>query len=372
MPTNPARLPPTPTVVLHDHLDGGLRPTTVIELAEACGWAARLPTTDPTELQAWFTRGADTRDILQYLATFEHTTAVMQTAEAIERVAFEAAVDLATDGVVYAEVRFAPELHQQRGLPLEEIVGAVTAGFRRGEAHSASGGLRIVVNVILCAMRTERRSLEIARLADRMRAQDDKVVGFDLAGAETGWPPSLHAEAFAYARAAHLNITVHASEPPDLELISDGIAQGAHRIGHGVRLLTDVRLDHDRRVISMGSLAQHVLDRGIHLEMAPTCNVQVGAVPSIAEHPIGPFLRAGFRVNVNTDNRLMSNVTVSSEVEAVRLAFGLSWQEIGLLAEHGLASAFAPFAVRDRILREIVRPAYAALGQGIEGSTPGR
>lgn len=360
-----------PTVLLHDHLDGGLRPATVIELAEACGWAPRLPSTDPAGLQAWFTHGAETRDILQYLATFEHTIAVMQTAEAIERVAYEAAVDLAADGVVYAEVRFAPELHLQQGLPLDHVVNAVTAGFRRGEADAASRGLPIVVNAILCAMRTEHRSLEIAMLADRLRADDDKVVGFDIAGAETGWPPSLHAKAFAYARAAHLNITVHASEPPDLELISDGIAQGAHRIGHGVRLRTDVEIA-DGRITSMGRLAQHVLDRGIHLEMAPTCNVQIGAVPSVADHPIGPFLRGGFRVNVNTDNRLMSNVSVSSEVAAVRDAFGLSWEEVGMFAENGLASGFAPKAVRDRILHEVVRPAYAALAQGMEGTTPGR
>jgi adenosine deaminase len=350
-------LPRTPTVLLHDHLDGGLRPTTVIELADACGWTPRLPSTDPTELQAWFTRGAETKDILQYLATFEHTIAVMQTEDAIARVAREAALDLAADGVVYAEVRFAPELHQQRGLPLERVVRAVTDGFRNGEQQAESP---IVVNAIICAMRTEQRSLEIAELVDRLRADDDKVVGFDIAGAETGWPPSLHAEAFAFARASHLNITVHASEPPDLELISDGIAQGAHRIGHGVRLRSDVTIDEHGTITTMGRLAQHILDRGIHLEMAPTCNVQIGAVPSVADHPIGPFLRAGFLVNVNTDNRLMSNVSVSSEVAAVTQAFGLSRTEIGQLAVNALESAFAPRSVRDRLLREIVRPAYAA------------
>ncbi len=229
-----------PKVLLHDHLDGGVRVATVLDLADAIGWT--LPTTDPDDLQAWFTRGAETGDLLQYLATFEHTLAVMQTAESIERIAYEATIDLADDGVVYAEVRFAPELHVADGLTLDAVVEAATSGFRRGEAEAAAAGGTIVVNAICCAMRTEHGSLEIARLVDRLRSWDDKVVAFDLAGAETGFPPSLHADALAFARNAHLNITIHASEPPDLELISDALAQGAHRIGHGVRLRADTNL----------------------------------------------------------------------------------------------------------------------------------
>jgi adenosine deaminase len=229
-----------PKVLLHDHLDGGLRVATIMELAESIGWT--LPTPDPDELQAWFTRGAETADLLQYLATFEHTLAVMQTADHIERIAHEAVVDLADDGVVYAEIRFAPELHQQQGLALEAVVDAVTSGLRRGEAAAAADGRQITVNAILCAMRTEHRSVEIARLVERLRAWDDKVVAFDLAGAETGFPPSLHAEALAFARSALLNVTIHASEPPDLELISDALVHGAHRIGHGVRLRSDTNL----------------------------------------------------------------------------------------------------------------------------------
>ena len=188
-PDAPAR----PLSLLHDHLDGGLRVATVLELADQIGWT--LPSTDPDALAAWFTAGAESGDLLQYLATFEHTLAVMQTEEQLERVAFEAAVDLAADGVVYAEVRFAPELHQEAGLSLEAVVGAVTSGFRRGEAHAAASGTPIEIGAILCAMRTEQRSLEIAQLVERLRDRDDKVLGFDLAGAETGWPPSLHADA---------------------------------------------------------------------------------------------------------------------------------------------------------------------------------
>ena len=346
-----------PKVLLHDHLDGGLRPTTVIELADEIGWV--LPEFEPDALQAWFTRGADTRDILQYLATFEHTLAVLQTGEALERAAREAVVDLADDGVVYAEVRFAPELHQTRGLPLDDAVAAVTSGFRLGEGGARTAGHDITVNVICCAMRTEQRSLEIAELVDRVRHHDSKVVGFDLAGAETGWPPSLHAEALAFARERHLNITVHASEPPDLELISDAIAQGAHRIGHGVRLQRDTALDHGE--LTVGPLARYVLEHGIHLEMAPTCNAQIGAVPSVGDHPIGPFLRAGFSVGVNTDNRLMSGVMPSSELAAAADAFDLSWKEIERLAVNALRASFAPYEQRIRIEREVLGPRFAEL-----------
>lgn len=352
-----------PKVLLHDHLDGGLRVATILELADSIGWT--LPATDPDDLQTWFTRGAETADLLQYLATFEHTLAVMQTAEHLERVAHEAVVDLADDGVVYAEIRFAPELHQQQGLALEAAVEAVTTGFRRGEATAAEHGSTIVVNAIICAMRTEHRSVEIARLVDRLRTWDDKVAAFDLAGAETGFPPSLHAEALAFARSALLNITIHASEPPDLELISDALAQGAHRIGHGVRLRADTDLadaDDPARARSgdlvLGPLAQYVLDHQIHLEMAPTCNVQIGAVPSVAEHPIGPFLRAGFNVGYNTDNRLMSNVMPSSELHAVAVAHDLNTAEMERLAANAMMSSFAPMDVRRRLLTERIEPAY--------------
>jgi adenosine deaminase len=342
-----------PKVLLHDHLDGGLRPTTVVELADEIGW--RLPHDDPDELQRWFTAGAETGDLLQYLATFEHTLAVMQTADAIERVAAEAVGDLAHDGVVYAEIRFAPELHVTGGLDLEAVVGAVTAGFRRGETEAAAAGHPIVVNAICCAMRTGERSLEIAQLVDRLRGDDDKVVGFDLAGAETGFRPSLHAEACSFARAAHLNVTIHASEAPDLPLISDALAQGAHRIGHGVRLVADTRTDPDGQLV-LGPLAQFVLDHQIHLEMAPTCNVQIGAVESVARHPIGPFLRAGFNVGVNTDNRLMSLVMPSSELAAVTAAHGLDAHEARQLSVNALMSSFAPHDVRRRILTTHLGP----------------
>ena len=347
-----------PKALLHDHLDGGLRPSTVIELADEIGW--RLPSGDATELQAWFTRGAETGDLMQYLATFEHTVGVLQRASSLERVAAEAVVDLAIDGVVYAELRFAPELHA--ALSPEAAVEAVTAGLRRGEAEAATSGRQIVAFVILCAMRTADRSVEIAELVDRQRDRDDKVVGFDLAGAETGFPPSRHAPALALARECHLNITIHASEPPDLELIDDALVHGAHRIGHGVRLNRDTAPDPDASGgLRLGPLARYVLDRQIHLELAPTCNVQIGAVNSVAEHPIGPFLRAGFTVGVNTDNRLMSGVLPSSELAAVAGAFELSWPEMERLAVNAIDAGFAPREVRRRVRDEVVRPWYAGV-----------
>jgi adenosine deaminase len=197
-----------------------------------------------------------------------------------------------------------------------------------------------------------------------MRTVEPKVVGYDLAGAETGFPPSLHAEALSFARRRHLNVTLHASEPPDLELIDDAIVNGAHRIGHGVRLRRDVTLDPDAPGgLQLGPLARHVLDRQIHLEMAPTCHVQVGAVPSIAEHPLGPFLRAGFSVGVNTDNRLMSAVSPASELGAVAEAFDLSGAEIERLVVSAIDAGFAPYEERRRIVDEVVRPAYATLAE---------
>ena len=354
---DPARALEVPKVVLHDHLDGGLRPTTILELSDEIGWTPRLPSIDPAELHRWFVRGAETRDLLQYLATFEHTGAVMQRADDLVRVAREAAIDLATDGVVYAEVRFAPELHVHQGLGLDAIVEAVQEGYRIGVAEAAGVGHTIVVNTIICAMRTEQRSLEIAQLAVRMRERDARIVAFDIAGAETGWPPSLHAEAFAFARANQMHITIHASEPPDLDLISGALDHGAERIGHGVRLQADV----DLTTGEMGRLAQAVLERQICLEMAPTCNTQIGAVASVADHPIGPLLRMGFRVGINTDNRLMSNVSMSSELAAVASAHQLTNAEAGRLAVNAMESSFSSWAERRHLVDSVIAPAYAAI-----------
>jgi adenosine deaminase len=346
-----------PKSLLHDHLDGGLRVKTILDISDEIGHLPRLPTTDEAALQAWFTAGAEARDLLKYLATFEHTIACMQSEAHIERVAYEAVTDLANDGVVYAEIRYAPELHN---LPFAVSADAVAAGFRRAEADARARGVFISAHIIVCAMRTEKRSLEVARFVDAHRNVESKIVAFDLAGAETGWPPSLHSEALAFARARHLNITIHASEPPDLELISDALTHGAHRIGHGVRLNRDTTTLADG-TLQLGPLARFVLDRQVHLEMAPTCNTQIGAVNAVHEHPIGAFLRHGFNVSVNTDNRLMSKVMPSSEMHAVAQAFDLTWNEVGRLVDNAISSGFAPHELRQQILRDIVRPAYTRL-----------
>ena len=263
-----------PKALLHDHLDGGVRVSTILDIADEIGH--QLPTTNAGGLAQWFVAGANTKDLMQYLATFEHTMAVMQTAEHCHRVAREAAVDLADDGVVYAEVRFAPELHVSGGLSLDAVMEAVQDGFRVGAADAAAAGNTIVLNTIVCAMRQESRSGEIAALAIDWHRRDDRVVSFDLAGPETGFPPTDHRSALDHVRSAHLHLTLHASEPPGLELISQALLCGAERIGHGVRLLDDITSDGD--YLDLGHLAQYILDRQVHLEMAPSCHVHVGAV----------------------------------------------------------------------------------------------
>lgn len=343
-----------PKALLHDHLDGGLRPATIIELADAGGH--ELPSTDEAELSEWFVRGANTLDIIQYLATFEHTVAVMQTAENLRRVAREAVLDLADDGVVYAELRYAPENHTDGGLGLDEIIEAVQDGFRSGMADASSLGAPIVINTIVCAMRQADRSTEVAEAALRWRDRDDRVVAFDLAGPETGFPPTGHVEALDVVRRGHLHLTLHASEPPGLELISQALECGAERIGHGVRLYGDIT--HVDGELELGVLAQYVLDRQIHLEMAPSCHVHVGAVPDFGSHPLVEWHRYGFNVGVNTDNRLMSGVSVTSEMYDLAQTFELTWAEIADLTVAAVSAGFGDLHERRRIIEEIIGPGY--------------
>jgi adenosine deaminase len=342
-----------PKVLLHDHLDGGLRPATVADLAREAGYGD-LPTSDPAELGAWFRRGADRKDLVLYLEGFAHTVAVMQTPEALERVAAECAEDLAADGIVYAEVRFAPELHLDRGLTLDEVVRAVLAGFRRG-----SEGRTIEVRTLLTAMRTAARSLEIAELAVRFR--DEGVVGFDIAGAEKGYPPSRHLDAFHYIARENFHSTIHAGEAFGLPSIWEALQWcGAERLGHGVRIADDIVVGDDGRV-ALGRLAAYVRDRRIPLEMCPTSNVHTGAVPSLEEHPIDLLRRLRFRVTVNTDDRLMSGVTLSSEFAELVRVFGLDLAEMQWLTLNAMKSAFCSFDMRLRIINEQIKPGYARL-----------
>ncbi len=345
-----------PKVLLHDHLDGGLRPATIVELAQDVGHT--LPSTDPDQLVSYFRRGADARDIILYLETFAHTVPLLQRADNLHRVAKEAAEDLAADGVVYAEVRFAPELHvgdEANPMSLDDAIEAVSAGF----ADAIASGANISINTIICAMRTEDRSLEVAqaclRWLDRGTDGHGKVVAFDLAGAETGFPPTDHLEAITAARQGGAHLTIHASEPPGLELISQALEVGADRVGHGVRLIEDCRQGTEQASagLMLGPLAQAVLDNGVPLELCPSCNVQIGAVPTLAEHPLGAFLRAGIRATVNTDNRLMSGVSASSELHDVANTFALSTSEIRQLLVNGAEASFADDALRLATLNKI-------------------
>ncbi|HEV8065062.1 MAG TPA: adenosine deaminase, partial [Acidimicrobiales bacterium] len=308
-----------PKVLLHDHLDGGLRPATVAELARSHGYGG-LPTTDGVELASWFEAGANQGSLVRYLEGFVHTVAVMQTADALERVARECAEDLADDGIVYAEVRFAPELHTAGGLSLDEVVAAVLDGFRLG---SAGRGIRIYA--LLTAMRTAARSLEIAECAVRHR--DNGVVGYDIAGAEAGSPPTDHLDAFQYVMRENFHITIHAGEAFGLPSIWEALQMcGADRLGHGVRIVDDI--EQTQAGVRLGRLAAYVRDRRIPLEMCPTSNVQTGAAASLAEHPIGLLRDLQFRVTVNTDNRLMSGVSLSSELTALVETFGYGLDDL--------------------------------------------
>jgi adenosine deaminase len=340
-----------PKVLLHDHLDGGLRPQTVIDLAEETGYEG-LPTRDPVELTKVLTAGAHRGHLNLYLDAFRHTVGVMQTPEALYRVAKECAEDLAADGVVYAEVRFAPELHTERGLSLDHVVTTVLDGFRAGSVNRP-----IRVYALLTAMRTAARSLEIAELAVRHR--DSGVVGFDIAGAEAGWPPSRHLDAFQYLHRENFHITIHAGEGFGLPSIWEAVQYcGTERLGHGMRLADDIEISPDGAV-RLGRLAAYVRDRRIPLEMCPTSNVQTGAAPSIERHPLRLLRQLHFRVTVNTDNRLMSQISLSEEFASLVKEFGYGWSDIEWLTINAMKSAFAPFDERLQLINTVLKPGFA-------------
>lgn len=344
-----------PKVLLHDHLDGGVRPSTIVELADQAGHGG-LPATDPDELARWFSATASRGSLEQYLEGFHHTVSVTQTAEALQRVARECAEDLDDDGVAYAEIRFAPELHTEHGLALDDVVEAVLDGFNRAMAERD-----VVVGVICSAMRTAARSYEIAELAVRWR--DQGVIGFDIAGAEAGYPPTQHLDAFHLVRRENFHLTIHAGESFGLKSIWEALQWcGAERLGHGLRVTDDIRVDAEATP-HLGRLASYVRDRRIPLEMCPTSNVNTGGVRSIADHPIDLLRRLRFRVTVNTDNRLMSDITLSEEFARLDDAFDLDLGEMEWLTINAMKSAFWPFDDRLRIINQVIKPGYAALRQ---------
>ncbi|AYE94530.1 adenosine deaminase [Mycobacterium paragordonae] len=347
-----------PKALLHDHLDGGLRPATVLEIAREVGYD-ELPATDAEELATWFRTRSHSGSLERYLEPFSHTVAVMQTPDALYRVAHECVEDLAADSVVYAEIRFAPELHINRGLSFDEVVDAVLAGFAAGEKACAAAGNPIKVRCLVTAMRHAAMSREIAELAIRFR--DKGVVGFDIAGAEAGYPPTRHLDAFEYMRDHNARFTIHAGEAFGLPSIHEAIAFcGADRLGHGVRIVDDIQVDPDGGV-ALGRLAAIVRDKRVPLEMCPSSNVQTGAVASIAEHPFDLLARSRFRVTVNTDNRLMSDTTMSQEMHRLVEAFGYGWADLQRFTINAMKSAFIHFDERLAIIDEVIKPRYAVL-----------
>lgn len=336
-----------PKVLLHDHLDGGLRPSTIVDLARASGFRD-LPTYEPEDLAALIRHSAPRRSLELYLEMFRYTTGVMQTRGALYRVAAECAQDLAGDGVVYAEVRFAPELHTAGGLTPDEILAAVADGFKDGGA-----GLGIRVGILATAMRNGAASLEIARAA--LRGRDLGVVGFDIAGPEAGYPPAQHLAAFDLLRRSGLPFTIHAGEGYGLASIREAVHTcGAHRIGHGLRIIDDIGEDG-----AVGSLASYVRDRSIPLEMCPTSNMDIGAVPAITAHPAGLLLEMGFRVTVNTDNRLMAGISLTGELASCATAFAWSWDHLRRLAVNAMEAAFLPADQKREMITKVIDPWYA-------------
>ncbi|MQA95030.1 MAG: adenosine deaminase [Streptosporangiales bacterium] len=353
-----------PKVLLHDHLDGGLRTDTIVDLARQSGYDA-LPATDADVLREWFETSANSGSLERYLQTFGHTVGVMQTRDALARTAAECAEDLAADGVVYAEVRFAPELHTAQGLPLDQVIEAVLEGFRQG-----SEGTGIRVGTLLTAMRAAKRSNEVAELAVRYR--DRGVVGFDIAGAEAGNPPTRHQEAFEYLHRENAHFTIHAGEGFGLPSIWEALQWcGADRLGHGVRIIDDIQVHDDGRT-ELGRLAAYVRDKRIPLEMCPTSNLQTGAAPSIDKHPIGLLRRLNFRVTVNTDNRLMSGTTLSREFAELVKAFGYDWDDLQWFTVNAMKSAFIPFDERLALINGVIKPGMAQLKWAVRDAARNR
>ena len=342
-----------PKVLLHEHLDGSMRPQTIIELAKDARYT-KLPTADATALADWFYQGAYRGDLGGYLEGFAHTIAVTQTPEALERVAYEQVEDLKNDGVVYFETRFAPVFHTKKGLTHMDVVSAVLKGLERGRKD-----FKIPTGLIVCAMRNMKMSLEMAELAVDFR--DRGVVGFDLAGEEGGYPPKKHVDAFHYIQRQNFNITVHAGEGYGKESIWQAIQYcGAHRIGHGTRLIDDIAVSNGGGV-KLGGLAQYVLDKRIPLEICLSSNVHTGAIPTIADHPFKVLYREQFRVTLNTDNRLMSRTTMSNEFQVAMETFGLGLDDFEKITINSMKSCFLPYSERIRIIYTAIKSGYARI-----------
>lgn len=337
-----------PKVALHDHLDGGLRPRTLLELAAAVDHP--LPADTPEALAHWFFDAANSGSLERYLETFDHTVAAMQTEEALHRVAYEFVLDQADDGVMYAEARWAPEQHLRRGLTLDRAVRAVGRGLSDGMAASQRDGHPIIVRQLVTAMRHADRGLEIAELA--ARHEDDLVAGFDIAGAEAGFPPSRHLEAFRYLEQHDVPYTIHAGEAVGPESVREAVEVcHADRIGHGVRIVEDIDLTGDVPVL--GETATMVRARGIPLEVCPSSNLQTGIAERLADHPVDVLHRLGFEVTISCDNRLVSRTTLSREYALLVETFGWTLDDIRATVDRGVRAAFVDEETKKRIAEHV-------------------
>lgn len=346
-----------PKALLHDHLDGGLRPETIISLAQKIGYK-KLPTEDPVKLANWFEESCNSHSLVRYLETFSHTIAVMQSEEAIIQVARECAIDLSRDGVVYAEVRAAPELSTEQGLTLNQVVEATIEGYKQGMAEAAKEGNTIRVESLLCGMRQNNRSQEAAEAVIKFRNKG--VVGFDIAGPEDGFPPTNQLDTFGYLRKENAHFTIHAGEAYGLPSIWEAIQIcGAERLGHGVRIIDDI--DFSTSTPKLGPLASYIRDRRIPLELCPTSNLQTGAAKTYAQHPLGQLAELRFRVTLNTDNRLMSNTSMSNEMIQCVKSFNWKFSDLQRVTVNALKSSFIPFEERLEIIEKIVKPAYTQI-----------
>jgi adenosine deaminase len=345
------RLRALPKVSLHDHLDGGLRPGTVLELAQEIDHP--LPAGDEAALGRWFRDAADSGSLVRYLETFDHTIAVMQSTENLQRVAREFVEDLAEDGVVYGEARWAPEQHTAGGLTQAAAVAAVAAGIEQGMAAARARGQQVVVRQLLTSMRHVEPTLTGAELvlADR----SGTVAGFDIAGAEDGFPPVRFLPAFVHLRTHGWPYTIHAGEAAGVDSIAGAVlACGATRVGHGVRIIEDVAADG-----TLGPVAGYVRDRQVPLELCPSSNVQTGAATSVATHPIGRLDALGFKVTVNSDNQLMSGTTLTREMGLLVSELGYDLDGLRRLTLNAAESIFQPYPTRRRLIEDVILPAYA-------------
>ena len=357
LPGGGASITALPKVSLHDHLDGGLRPATILELAAEIG--LEVPASTPTALQEWFNESCDSGDLVAYLKTFDLTIAVMQSPENLARVAREFVQDLGADGVVYGEIRWAPEQHLTTGLSLDEVVEAVQAGLDAGVDDVRASGHSIRVGQLISAMRHLDRGLEIAQLAVRHR--DRGVVGFDIAGPEDGFSPERMRDAFDYLAREYLPRTVHAGEAAGLASIESALFDGrAMRLGHGVRIAEDIqteREDDESTFVTLGPIAQWVKDREIALETSPSSNLQTGAIAQwgdeLIDHPFDLLYQLGFNVTVNTDNRLMSNTTLSRELFLLAETFGYDLADLEVFQLNAAAASFLALEDREDLATQI-------------------